>query len=91
MKILHTKDIDQERKQHFEEMARNALLNGDYIPENYRVEFLGLCIYSNGLFAELTVYIYKPRSRKPDIIWTLFMDIAHEEVDFSKSHFAYLK
>ena len=91
MKIIDKKNIDQERKQRFEEKARTALLNGDRIPENYRVEFLGLCIYSNGLFAELTVYIYKPRSRKPDIIWTLFMDIAHEEVDFSKSHFAYLK
>lgn len=91
MKIINKRNIDQERKQRFEEMARNALLNGDYIPESYRVEFLSVCIYSNGLFAELTVYVYKHRSRKPDIIWTLFMDIAHEEVDFSKSHFAYLK
>lgn len=91
MKIIDKRNIDQERKQRFEEKARNALLNGDYIPESYRVEFLRLCIYSNGLFAELIVYVYKPRSRKPDIMWTLFMDIAHEEVNFSKSHFAYLK
>lgn len=91
MKIIDKKNIGQEKKQHFEELARNALLNGDYIPESYKVEFLRLCIYSSGLFAELTVFGYKPRSRKPDIIWTLFMDIAHEEVDFSRSHFAYLK
>ena len=91
MKIIDKRNIEQERERRFEEMARNALLNVDYIPESYRVEFLRLCIYNNGLFAELTVYVYKPRSRKPDIIWTLFMDIAHEKVAFSKSHFAYLK
>lgn len=91
MKIIDKKSIDQARKQRFEEMAKNALLNGDKIPENYRVEFDKLFIQSNGLFAELIVFVYKPRSRKPDIMWTLFMDIAHEQVDFNKSQFVYLK
>lgn len=91
MKIIDKKNIDPECERNFEALARNALLNGDYIPESYRVGFHRLCIYSNDLFPELIVYVYKPRSRKPDIIWTLFMDIAHEEVDFSKSHFGYLK
>lgn len=88
MKVIG-KDADGEYKALWEKRAKTALLNGEYIEESDRVEFEYMLQFDT--YGELVVFIYKPRHKKPFILWTLWVDPVREKVDFEKSHFVYVK
>ena len=59
---------------------------------NWRVKVTG-CDQSNRNSDYVRVYVevYKPRSRKPDIVWDICVNIAKNLIYWDHSTFAYLK
>lgn len=66
---------------------KNALVGYGAMNENWRLKITNKQIISNSDFANITVEIYKPRCRKPTIVWELLVNIVREFVDFERSTF----
>lgn len=74
------------------EKMRNALLNFGAITEKYRIEVTEIeKIPNKSDYVYVHVMVWKPRSRKADIAWKLFVDTAREVTHFDRSEFYRLK
>lgn len=63
-----------------------ALIDYGAARENWRVKVTGYDqVGINSDFVRVYVDIYKPRSRKPDVIWDLCVNIVKELVYFDRS------
>lgn len=74
------------------EKMKNALLNYGAITEKYRIKVTGIEKIPNKVdYVYVHIMVWKPRSRKADIAWKLFVDTTREIVYFDKSEFNRLK
>lgn len=74
------------------EFAKAALINYGAILENWKIVIGEISQMSDRSdWVEVQVYVYKPRSKKPDFFWELCMNMARNVTDFGKSQFTNLK
>jgi len=73
-----------------ENKIKNALVEYGAMNENWRLKITDKEIIGNSDYANISVEIYKPRCRKPCIVWTLVTNIVREFVDFERSTFVRL-
>lgn len=69
---------------------KKALIEYGAMNENWRLEITDKKIIGNSDYATISVMIFKPRCRKPCMMWELHVNIVREFVDFERSIFARL-
>ena len=69
-----------------------AMIETGRIGEKWRVEITG-CDRANRNSDYVSVYVsvYKPRSRKPDVLWDISIDAVRELIFWEHSTFDYVK
>jgi hypothetical protein len=79
-------------KNRLEEGIKAAMIDTGRAAENWRVKVTG-CGQANRNSDYVRVYteVYKPRSRKPDIIWDICVNIAKNLIYWEHSTFANIK
>jgi len=69
----------------------NVLLQRGSIADGWKVKVTDIQLKCSGSdWATVSVNIIKPRCRKPFMAWELAVYMPRDQVDFSKSSFAYL-
>lgn len=70
-----------------EEKLRYAMIDYGAIAENWRMKIIAIERVGgvNSDYVNVIVESYKPRSRKPDYIHTLFIDIVRELIFWDRS------
>ena len=79
-------------KNRLEEGIKAAMIDTGRAAENWRVKVTG-CEQANRNSDYVRVYaeVYKPRSRKPDIVWDICVNIAKNLIYWDHSTFANIK
>lgn len=52
---------------------------------NWRIKIVGREIIGNSDWATVTVEVYKPRCRKPCVVWMLAINIVREQIYWDRS------
>ena len=79
-------------KNRLEEGIKAAMIDTGRAAENWRVKVTGSDqVNRNSDYVRVYVDVYKPRSRKPDIVWDICVNIAKNLIYWDHSTFAYLK
>ena len=75
---------------HLENGIKEALVEYGAMNDNWRMKITDKEIIAYSDWAKVEIEIYKPRCRKPCIIWTLAINMVKELVDFERSTFVRL-
>lgn len=82
----------KEREMKLEKQLKDAMIEYGAITEKYRIKIISIEHENkNSDYANVIVEVYKPRSRKPDIMWNLFINMVREILYWDKSSFAEMK
>ena len=74
------------------EGIKAAMVETGRAAENWRIKVTGYDkVGKNSDFVRVHVSVYKPRSRKPDVLWDLCINIAKDLIYWDHSTFVYPK
>lgn len=75
-----------------EEGIKSALIERGSAAENWRVKITGCDrVGKNSDYVRVYVDVFKPHSRKPDVMWDLCINAVKNLVFFDRSNFFYPK
>ena len=73
------------------EKIRTALIENGYINNNWRIKTIAIERIGYTDFVYYILEIYKPKTKKPDYCYELYIDTVRELIFFDKSKFDKLK
>lgn len=71
----------------FEQGIHNALDEKGITLPDWKIKITNREIIGRSDWAKVTVEVYKPRKRKPEIIWELAINIVKNQIHWDKSSF----
>jgi hypothetical protein len=79
-------------KNRLEEGIKAAMIDTGRAAENWRIKVTGHDkVGKNSDYVRVYVSVYKPRSRKPDVLWDLCVNVVKNLIYWDYSTFAYPK
>jgi hypothetical protein len=76
----------------FTDSVKNAMIDTGRISESWRIEITGKeSLGNNSDYVDLFLNAYKPRSRKPDVLWTIRINAVKELIYWEHSYFCKVK
>ncbi len=73
------------------EAIKRIMCETGRIGYGWRIELIGTEPIRRGDYVFVDVDVYKPRSRKPDFEWHIFIDVIRELIHWDRSTFVNLK
>ena len=73
------------------EQIKNVLIENGYINNNWRIKTIAIERIGYTDFVYYILEIYKPKTKKPDYCYELYIDTVRELIFFDKSKFDKLK
>lgn len=75
-----------------EEKLKNAMIDYEAIAENWRIKIIAIeRVSNNSDYAHVIIETYKPRSRKPDYAFNLYVNMVKELIFWDRSTHENLK
>ena len=71
----------------FEKALHEAFNEKGITLPDWRIKITNREIIGHSDWAKVTVEVYKPRKRKPEIIWELAVNIVRDQIHWDKSNF----